>query len=79
MEKPRSASPRRNIEISSSMPGDLSRVDVGGIEELHRVAVARETSGRLAQPLHLAALEAERRTVHDRFVTDVEVVQPAAW
>ena len=52
--------------------GGVRRVEVGRVEEAHRVAVAGHPVDRLAQPLHLPALERELPRVHHRLVADVE-------
>ena len=50
--------------------------DVGGVEELHGVAVALDSVDGLAQPLHLPALEREPLHVDHCLVAEVEVAHP---
>ena len=72
MEKPRSCSPRRLLFMSSTRRAASSGLEVGRVQEAHGVAVAGDPVDRLAQPLHLAALERELARVDDRLVADVE-------
>ena len=57
-------------------PCRVLRVQVGRIEEARRVPVAGHPVDRLAQPLHLPAVERELARVDDGFVADVEEAHP---